>query len=150
MKKRILALALLLTIGFSSTFANNEEGVNKQVVNAFKKEFAAAQNARWEAGKEFTKVTFTLNGQVMFAFYTGEGELLGLSRNITSAQLPISLLAELKRNYSDYWITDLFEMASNNETDYYVSLNGADTTLVLKSSGSSGWSVYKKAKKDID
>ena len=150
MKKRILALALLLTIGFSNIFANNEEGVNKQVVNAFKKDFAAARDAKWETGKDFVKVTFTMNEQVLFAFYSGDGQLLGVTRNITSAQLPISLLSELKKNYSEYWITDLFEMAASDGTAYYVSLENADNSTILKSSAGEDWSIYKKVKKNID
>ena len=91
-----------------------------------------------------------MNDQVMFAYYNGEGELLGVTRNIVSSQLPISLLADLKKNYSEYWISDLFEMASNSETDYYVTLESADSTLVLKSSGSASWNVYKKIKKNVN
>jgi len=86
-------------------------------------------------------------GQVMFAYYNESGELIGVVRNILSDKLPINLMTELKRSYNDRWISDLFEMASEGQSTYYVTLETADDTLVLKSNGLSGWSVYKRTKK---
>ena len=148
MKKRILTLALLLSLGVSNIFANNEEGISQKATSAFKKEFSQAKDVKWETGKEFVKATFEMNGQVMFAYYSAAGELLAITRNITSTQLPMSLSSELK-NYKDSWITDLFEIASNGETNYYVTLEGAESTVILKSAGVAGWEQFKKEKKNI-
>jgi hypothetical protein len=60
----------------------------------------------------------------------------------------MSLSSELK-NYKDSWITDLFEIASNGETNYYVTLEGAESTVILKSAGVAGWEQFKKEKKNI-
>jgi hypothetical protein len=147
MKKRLLSLALVLAILVSTAFANTAEGVNAATVAAFKKDFAAAQDVKWESNKEFNKATFKLNGQVMFAYYSLNGDLVALSRNLTTSQIPISLAAELKKASAEYWITDLFEMASNDETTYYATIQNADQVIVLKSVGSSAWDVYKKTKK---
>ena len=111
MKKRILVWALLLMFGISSSFANNEEGVSARVKASFKKEFANATDVKWENSKDFTKATFNLNDQVIFAFYGESGELIAVSRNITAAQLPIHLLSDLKKAYTNFWVTDLFEIA---------------------------------------
>ena len=83
----------------------------------------------------------------MFAYYSEAGELIAVTRNIVSSQLPIALLTTLKKNYNSYWISDLFEISSNNDASYYVTLQSADQTVVLKSNGISGWEVYKKEKK---
>ena len=147
MKTRILALSLLLTVAFTSTFANNEIGVSQKVVNSFKNEFAQAVEVRWENTKDFAKATFKLNDQVMFAYYSEEGELLAVTRNMVSAQLPINLQSTMKKNLKDSWISDLFEVSSGDETTYYVTLESADYTLVLKSNGAQGWSTFKKEKK---
>lgn len=138
----------MLTMSLTSVFANNEETINQKAVSSFKKDFAAAQDVKWETTKDFVKATFKFNDQVMFAYYSQNGELMGVTRNIVSSQLPISLLANLKKNYSSYWISDLFEISSTNEASYYVTLESADQTLVLKSDGISGWGLYKKEKKD--
>jgi len=116
MKKSILSLALMLMIGLSSTFANYAEGVNQKVMSSFNKEFANAKDVKWESGKDYVKATFTLNGQILFAYYSENGEMLAMTRNILSSQLPINLLNDLKKDYSSFWITDLFEMAAGNET----------------------------------
>jgi hypothetical protein len=57
MKKRILTLALLLSLGVSNIFANNEEGISQKATSAFKKEFSQAKDVKWETGKEFVKAT---------------------------------------------------------------------------------------------
>jgi hypothetical protein len=149
MKKSILVWVLSLTLGVTSTYARTDEGTNVRAENSFKKEFATATNVQWEQTKDFTKATFSLNDQVMFAYYSQEGDLLAVTRNILSSQLPINLLADLKKNYNTYWITDLFEMATNDATSYYVSIESGDYTIVLKSDGANGWQVFKKERKNL-
>lgn len=148
MKKSFLMWAMMLTMGLTSTFANNEETVNQRAVTSFKKDFTNAQDVKWENNRDFVKATFKQNNQVMFAYYSQTGELMAVTRNIISSQLPISLLANLKKNYGTYWITDLFEISSTTDASYYVTLQSSDQTLVLKSNGISGWETYKKDKKN--
>jgi hypothetical protein len=148
MKRRILTLALLLSLSLSNIFANNnEEVVNYKAANSFKKEFTQAQDVKWENGKEYAKATFRMNDQLMTAYYSHSGELIGVTRNLTTSQLPINLMADVKKNYRNAWITDLFEITSNDETNYYITVEDADQVLVLKSHGAYGWSTYKKEKK---
>lgn len=150
MKKSILSLALVLMIGIGSSFANKIENVSQKVISSFQKDFANAKDVKWENGKEYAKATFTLNGQVLFAYYSENGEMLAMTRNITSSQLPITLLNDLKKDYSNFWITDLFEMAAGNETAYYVTLEGSDSIIVLKSNDASSWEQFKKEKKQTE
>jgi hypothetical protein len=147
MKNKILIAAIVLFTSIGSAFANGNEEVNERIIKSFQKEFAGAQNVQWTTTKDFVKVTFTLNDQVVYAFYEPGGELLGVTRNIVSTQLPINLLTDLKKNYNTYWITDLFEMAANNENVYYITLQNSDQKLVLKSSAGNGWEVFSKEKK---
>jgi hypothetical protein len=75
---------------------------------SFKKDFQQCYEYQLAAGKH-AKATFTLNDQVMIAYYSNENnELLAVVRNILSQQLPINLFTSLKKEYSGYWITDLF------------------------------------------
>ena len=149
MKKSILMWAMLLTMGLTSAFANNEETINQRAVSSFKKDFTNAQDVRWENNRDFVKATFTINDQVMFAYYSQTGDLMAVTRNILSSQLPINLLTNLKKQYGSYWISDLFEVSNSTGASYYVTLQSSDQTLVLKSNGTSGWDFYKKEKKDI-
>jgi len=147
MKNKILIGVFIFITGISSAFANDNEEVNSKIVRSFQKEFAGAQNAHWVTTKDFVKVTFTLNEQVVYAYYGQDGSLLGVTRNILSGQLPINLLTDFKKNYSNYWISDLFEMAVNGENAYYLTLEDSDHKVVLKSNGTNGWDVFKKEKK---
>lgn len=139
---------LLVAVG-TSAFAKDEETVSQQVLNSFKQEFAGAKEVAWQNNREFVKATFTLNDQVMFAYYSPAGELLAITRNISSDKLPISLLTSLKKNYSEFWITDLFEMVANGDGTYYITLQNADVEVVLKSNEFGAWELFKKAKKSV-
>ena len=146
MKKMILMLAVALSSVFA--FAGEENAnIDSQVLSAFKNEFASAQDVSWAASKDYYKASFVYNSQHVSAFYGLDGDLLGLSRNITSLELPVKLQTTLKKNYAGYWISDLFELSNNDGTDYYVTLENADQQVILKSTGSNNWKVYKKVAK---
>ncbi len=147
MKKTILATAMMLMAGLTVAFAKDNEGVNNQIATSFSKDFTSATNISWSVEKNFTKATFTLNNQVMFAFYSEEGNLIATARNILSQQLPINLLKSVRKDYGNYWISDLFEIDKDGQTSYYVTLENGDETLILKSNGFGEWSTYKRAKK---
>ncbi|HLK30209.1 MAG TPA: hypothetical protein VKT28_16630 [Puia sp.] len=148
MKKIIFATAMMLTVGMTSVFANTKDEVNNQVTTSFSKDFATAKDVRWQTTSKYVKATFTMDNQVMYAYYGENGELMGVVRNILSDKLPINLMSGLKKNYSEYWISELFEMASEGQSNYYVTLETSDETLVLKSNGSNDWTVYKRTKKN--
>jgi len=144
MKKMILSLAIVFTT--LSVFAS-EENVDQKVLNAFKKEFTTATQVTWTVTGDYYKAEFIYNDKYVFAYYNLDGELLGLTRYISSADLPIHLQMNLKKKYSHYWISDLFEVAKSEATSYYITIENADTRIVLKSTGGSDWSVFKTVKK---
>ena len=143
MKKMILTLAI--AVSTLSAFAG-EENVSPKALNAFKTEFNTAKEVEWTVGNDYYKATFVYNEKHVFAYYNENGELLGLTRYLSPDDLPISLQVNLKKNYQGYWISDLFEVAKNEGTAYYLTLENADTKIVLKSSGNS-WGEHNKIKK---
>jgi len=148
MKKTILALAVILTTGLTSAFANKGEDVNQRAISSFSKDFLSAKNVSWQQQKDYAKATFSLNNQIMYAYYNQEGELLAVIRNVLSDQLPIQLLTEIKNNYANFWISELFEMATEDQTIYYVTIENGTERIVLKSDDLAQWKIYKKEKKD--
>jgi hypothetical protein len=144
MKKIIVTLAIALST--LSSFAKEVE-VSTVVLDAFKNEFAGAREVSWTVGSSYYKAAFIYNDQHVFAFYSTEGELIGMTRYISSLDLPISLQAGLKKSYSNYWISDLFEVSNADGTGYYITLENADSKIVLKSSTGGNWSVYQKTTK---
>jgi hypothetical protein len=148
MKKLILAMTVMLTISLTSGYANKKEEINKQVEASFTKDFASAQNVAWQQQKQYVKATFTLNGVVMSAYYSEDGKLQAVSRNVVSDHLPVLLLIKLKKNYSNFWISDLMEMTSEDQTAWYIKLENAEEILILKSGIYNHWTTYKKIKKE--
>lgn len=144
MKKIIMILAVLIST--TSAFAG-EENVTTKVLNAFKAEFNTAKDVEWTAGSNYYKAAFVYNEKHVFAYYNEEGELLGLTRYLSSDDLPLNLQKNLQKSYRKYWISDLFEVAKSDGTAYYITLEDADTKIILKASGASDWSVYQKTRK---
>jgi hypothetical protein len=68
-------------------------------------------------------------------------------RNILSSQLPKALLADIKKDYKDYWITELSEEGKVKHPDYSVTLENADQIVQLRSSDSESWEVMSTSVK---
>lgn len=141
-----MILMLAITLTTLSVFAG-EENVNKKVLETFKTEFSSATNVEWTTGDGFYRAKFNYNEKFVFAYFSENGDLLGLSQFLSPGNLPINLQTGLKKEYSEYWISDLFEVAKERSTTYYITLENADTKLILRSNEASTWSVYNKIKK---
>jgi len=145
MKKLLLVLGLVATMGVCSAYPS--ERVSQKVLTSFKTEFTNAQNVEWETGNNYFRASFTMNEQRIFAYYNVNGELLSIARYISSIQLPVNLFTDIKNNYSKYWISDLFEVSNSEGLHYYVTLETADSKLVMHSGNGGSWSTYSKNKK---
>lgn len=145
MKKIVFVLGLLVTVGVCSAYPS--ERVSRKVLAAFKTEFTNAQDVEWETGNNYFRAAFTMNEQRIFAFYNVNGEMLSIARYISSVQLPVNLFADIKNDYSNYWISDLFEVSNSEGLHYYVTLETAESTLVMRSDNGGSWSTYNKNKK---
>jgi hypothetical protein len=145
MKKMMLTLAIVVS-SIGVAFAGEEE-VNAKVLGAFKNEFKSATDIKWTIGTNYYQAAFVYNEQHVSAFYNLEGDLLGLTRYISPADLPLALQSDLKKSYDSYWISDLFEVSNDEGTTYYITLEDADTKKVLKATDGRSWHDYKKVKK---
>lgn len=145
MKKLFIVAIALITLATSS-FANDP--VNSVVLNSFNKTYANATAPDWTVTKDFIRVRFTWEGEILYAYYNTLGEQLAVTRNIKPSQLPITLAAVIKSKYSDYYLADLFEISSETETFYYATIRKGNCAIVLKASPSDPWRVYKKEKRN--
>ena len=144
MKSLLFAAALTLATSFS--FANPANNTNGETKTSFRRDFKNAQLMSTEEHANFTKINFTTNGVIMSAFYSPTGDLMAVTRNIVSSQLPVNLLTNLKKYYSTSWITDLFELSSESQDCYYITLENADSKVTLRSTGDN-WELYTTTKK---
>jgi hypothetical protein len=145
MKRLLVTLTIALSLVSLSSFANGED-VSPRAVKSFNKSFKNATEVKWTVTDNYFKADFALNGQYVAAFYNEDGSMIALTRNLSSLQLPIALQADLKSNYDCYWISNVLEVANEEGTSYYITLETADEQLTLKSSGDS-WSTFKKQRK---
>ena len=137
-----LAIAISSIVAFAG-----EENISKDVLISFNREFNGAKEVRWTTSSDFYKAVFVLNDQYITAFYNKDGEFLGMTRNISSLNLPMKLQSKIRSEYSEYWITDLFELSDNDGTHYYITVENADSKVLLKSSDNTDWNIYKKMSK---
>ena len=103
MKKMLFTL--VIAVSALSAFAV-EVKVTSTVLNVFKNEFTAAKEVEWTAGTNYYKATFKYNNMYVFAFYSTEGELPGLTHYLSPVDLPMSLQNNILKEYKDYWISD--------------------------------------------
>ena len=130
----------------ATTTPNNNTEVNAAVKAAFANSYAQAREVSWTVSENLYKATFALDGVYMNAFYSEEGTLMGISRNLSLQQLPLVLQSSLKEMCVDGWISELFEMVTDEGTAYYVTFETANDKRSLKSNGAN-WSAYKKVRK---
>jgi hypothetical protein len=143
MKKILFTLALAFLTG--SVFAG--EVVSKKVRKAFESEFSNAREVVWTQGADYYRAAFLYNERHVFAYFDEEGGLLGVTRYITPTDLPVTLQSQVKKQYGEYWISDLFELSQPENTAYYLTVENADTRLVLRSQNGSAWQLFQKTRK---
>lgn len=147
MKKMITAVVLSTVLLINAAFANKTDNVSFKVENSFRQEFSQATDVTWGKTDGFYRAAFKMNNEVMTAYFTNDGQFMGVIRNLLSTQLPINLQTSLKKEYEGYWITELFEFAKPDSNGYYVTIQNADQVVILQSTDGSSWSTYSKTKK---
>jgi hypothetical protein len=144
---KLFFLTLLALASFGSYRATAQDtNIAASVTTAFHTSFKDATQVQWSQSGSHYKATFHLNGQYVTAFYDQAATLLGVTKNISPVQLPVTLQTSLKASYDGHWISDLFEVSDHNGTAYFVTVEDSDTRITLKSIAGT-WSVYKKSRK---
>ncbi len=132
----------------SFAFAGRPVDVKNQTLVSFSRDFSNVEATSWESHESYSRATFVMNGQVMYAFYDeSNGKLIGTSRFLHISQMPLALQDGLKKTLKDHWMTELFEMSTDDTTTYYATIESKTEIRVLKSDGFSGWSVSSVTKK---
>jgi hypothetical protein len=142
MKKIMLALAFIGIAGLSSSFANAPVDVNRKAAAAFHADFHMAKNVNWIEAPKYVKAQFNLDNKVMFAYYNSDGNFICLIRNILTTELPSYLRNNIKKNYSSYWVSELFQLSTDQGTSYYIQLENGDGSMVLCSENEGEWRPY--------
>jgi hypothetical protein len=148
MKKLTLVFAVLAIMAGSSAFANAENKISPTVKASFQKNFANAENVHWQVIDETYIADFQLYGKAVQAAYDEKGELVGISRKMQKADLPLNVSQSLITEYPDYLIADaVTEISYEGKTSYYVTVENARKILQLKCFPDGQAFVEKRIKK---
>ncbi|MFL9482519.1 hypothetical protein ACI6Q2_07045 [Chitinophagaceae bacterium LWZ2-11] len=144
MKKLIITAVLAITV-LTGAFANNNETLKFKGADKFSTDYPMASNVKYKVTKDYTQVSFIVNGDVMQSFYNVKGELIATSHHIALRVLPQEALETIQDKYTDkgYKITEAIEMDhEDNGLNYYVTLTAKDKKVVLEISKEGEVSVF--------
>ena len=145
MKKLTIIALMVITIA-SSAFAGDNT-LNFKGSDAFKKSFPQASEVSFTVKKDFTEVNFTWHNLKLQAFFDRQGNYIGLSRDISVKDLPLSYVISINKMYKDFEITEAIEFDhAENGMSYYVSVVNGDKKYVLNVALDGSISVFKKMK----
>ena len=138
--KKIIPIVLSMVV-FSTVGAFAQTTTPSAATSSFEKAFASAEKPSWTPVKDLYRVDFILQGQSLIAFFDVDGELVASSRNITAAQLPISLLSSLDKHVGGNTVTSLFEVDGRDGIVYYARVNNQKSETLLKSTSYGDWAA---------
>lgn len=145
-RMKVLFTAMMLFVA-ASAFATGEENVSTRVQEAFRQDFAAGNNVKWEKSNDFYFASFTLENTTVSAAYDEEGKLLGTSRSIRPSQLPLTVTLSLEKKYAGYKVSEnVLELNFDGETRYYLSVYNEHELVSLKALSDGELAVEPKKK----
>jgi hypothetical protein len=71
--------------------------------------------------------------------YRVQGRPAPVTRNVLSTELPAALHSDIKKEYKDYWIADLYEVKDKRRPSYFLTLENADQVVKLSAVDSKNW-----------
>lgn len=145
MKPLFILLTVLSSYFGHATDVNNE--INPRIRKSFARTFSNAQEVSWTVADNLYRVSFQVSGQYANAYYNSNSELVVVTRNISPLQLPVVLLATIKNEYRQQWISDLIEVNDDNGTHYFLTLEDGEQKIILKSEGPATWVKQQRLEK---
>jgi len=148
MKKLATVFAATAMLFASTAFAADGDNVSAKVKAAFTTDFSGAKQVNWEKTSDFYFASFTLNNVNVDAAYNEEGELIGTSRRIEVAQLPLNVSLGLDKKFNGYTLAKYaIELTYDGETSYYVTAANEKQIVKLKCCSTGEIETESKIKK---
>lgn len=145
MKKLILIVAGIM-LGTVLTYAQDisEAQVPSLVLNAFKKDFPKASDVEWELKGTEYNVDFEIGFADHEAWFDSSGKIVKHREEIKQSELPESVCATLKKEFSGFRISDIKKIKTESSITYEVDAKKANDEWEL-TLDDSGKIVNKKA-----
>lgn len=158
MKKIFLTLATVGILG-TSAFAKIDGGkkaeaatVSYAVQTEFDEQFSDATNVAWTITSNTQKATFVQDGTSKTAFYSLQGEYLGVTENVPYRAIAAKAQKEIAAKYSGYSISDVIKLTTNDanagfdQTVYFVDVKNSTNEVLLRVTPSAGVFFFKQVK----
>ena len=147
--KKLITLVLILTVALVNVQAKEIFPVSESIKRSFLKEFTTANDVAWSFVNDgdLYKATFLFDGKELNAYFSKEGHFVGTSRYISRQQVPVVVIQQLDKQYSDYVVRTIIEYASKDQTSYFITIEGKKSARMIKASPSGDFTYVKKIKK---
>ncbi|HVU54030.1 MAG TPA: hypothetical protein VHD83_03205 [Puia sp.] len=144
--KKVSIIALMVITIATSAFAGDNT-LNFKGAESFRRSFPQASEVSYSVKQEFTEVNFTWHNLKLQAFFDRQGNYIGLSREISAKDLPLSYVMNINQEYKGFDITEAIEFDhAENGLSYYVTVVKEDRKYVLNVATDGSISVFKKMK----
>lgn len=147
MKKIMITAVIFLTVGMTAAFANGGDNIPSKVLASFQREFAQAQNVKWDVVQDYVRAAFNLSDFRVEAYFNNEGELMGTARNILFNQLPLSVIKQLNQRFGSVPVYEIIEYNTGSDTFYNMKVELTTKIFQLKANPSGEVFVEKKIRK---
>jgi hypothetical protein len=131
MKKIILPVVALL-ITCSGLFAMDISKVGYRVLNNFEASYPGAEDVNWTVKPAFTKASFSIDGESFEAFYSSNGNFIGVSKKVDLKALPKKAVKQIQQKYAEYKIVETVLFDFDGQSNYFVSLEKNGVKKILE------------------
>jgi hypothetical protein len=145
MKRIIITLTLVLTLASTYSFATDVK-VSSTIMQSFKARFADAENVSWSVTNGFYVADFTLDDKKQYAYFNPEGDLTVIAEPLTINQLSKKQQSNLRKDYSNYTVVDVYKLTDNEDVKYFVVVEDSSKKIILKTTTST-WDVLQASNK---
>jgi hypothetical protein len=114
--KKMFALLTAVIIA-AGAWASPSPAENAKAKAAFEKEFNGAKDVQWSGSEEVSVVSFVFNNEIMRAWFTAEGEIAAIQRNVKKEQMTYLSAKSLEKLQEEQTVLRVVEM--NKEGDMY-------------------------------
>jgi predicted acylesterase/phospholipase RssA len=143
---RKLSIIVLLTATSCTSFAQDisQKDVPAVVINTFQQKFSNQANVDWEMKKGLYEAEFKVNGIEHNVYLDNTGKMVTYKQEITEIELPATVIATIKKYFSDYKLDEIEKYQEGITVTYKVKLEkGKDERKVTF--GSDGKVIVNKA-----
>jgi len=148
--KKVIFLAASALLFVSASFANvdpDREDVNEKVLKVFETTFPVVTDVKWKEYTAYYSASFKQNGIQTEVRYDKEGNFISSLRYYKEERLPLSILTQLKKRYTNKSIFGVTELTVGSDVAYFVTLEDEKTWLVVKADQSGNMQVQDKFRK---